>query len=138
MCNRTRSAGSAGPLSSFFTLRNPHLSKEYSVSPSLPDSCTRWDEGERPPKAERVTAAGSVGEAMAVGLFFSHLSLVWPSRPSSAGTSHTPSADSHIANSCVNKERREVEKEAKDKEKERDEYCAAGWASGRRALHCNT
>lgn len=55
------------------------------------------------------------------GVVFHHLSA----RPafslrSSAGISHTLSADPHIAHSCVNKERGETEKGSKDKEKERE------------------
>lgn len=44
------------------------------------------------------------------GVVFHHLFLVRPSLQSSAGISHTLSADPHITHSCVNKERGEMEK----------------------------
>lgn len=44
------------------------------------------------------------------GVVFHHLFRVWPSLWSSAGISHTLSADPHITHSCVNKERGEMEK----------------------------
>lgn len=54
------------------------------------------------------------------GVVFHHLSLVWPSLRCSAGILHTPSTDPHITHSCVNKEKGEMEKEGKDKDKERE------------------
>lgn len=54
------------------------------------------------------------------GVVFHHLLPVRPSLQSSAGISHTLSADPHITHSCVNKERGEMEVGSKDKEKERE------------------
>lgn len=56
------------------------------------------------------------------GVVFHHLFPIRPSLQSSAGISHTLSADPHITHSCVNKEggEREMEVGSKDKEKERE------------------
>ena len=59
---------------------------------------------------------------------FHHLSLAWPSFRSSAGILHTLSPDPHITHSSLNKERGEMERGSKDKEKERD-LDTDGWAS---------